>query len=73
MKRFYANKYPLKNAVLNGTDPATDLPVGTVFTISGISGDVFELEPVSETKGMISYYVGAKMLEDGFTANDKLA
>ena len=71
MKRFYTNKYPVLCAVSKENE-LSDLPIGTVFTVKGISGNFFSLEPVEKADGEVFVSVDALMLQEGFTGTDHI-
>ena len=65
--KFYTNKYPIVSP--NWFDGnGAPIPSGTVFKISGIYGDGYELEPVNGEKYNISASVG--ILSGGFAETD---
>jgi hypothetical protein len=72
MKRFYVNKYK----VTYGRDKDGNdmfLESGTIFTIVGICGDMFELQPVQKVDNLeFPLLFGVPMLERGFTAQDSI-
>ena len=62
--KFYTNKYPIISP--NWFDGnGAPIPSGTVFKISGIYGDGYELEPINGEKYNVSVSEG--MLSAGFT------
>ena len=54
--RFYVNKYPILNAVPTKEGQWGALDVGTIFTITGISGPTFVLKPVKNIEGVMLMY-----------------
>lgn len=67
MKRFLTNKYPINY----GSDSL--LPVGTIFTISAINGNMFELEPGNKVPNLdYPIMVDCQMLDRGFTEQDHI-
>lgn len=70
MNRFFVNKYPLTY----GTDKEgvpERVEVGTAFFIVGISGNMFELEPVTEISSLrYPLMVDCMMLERGFNGQE---
>jgi hypothetical protein len=72
MKRFFVNKYPVNCGIGNDQRPLL-VETGTVFTIIGIVGNFFELEPVSKIDWLTCpVMVDALMLERGFTAQNHI-
>lgn len=62
MKRFLVNKYPINHGA------KTALPIGTIFTISAINGNMFELEPVQKMPDLeYPIMVDCQMLDRAFT------
>ena len=69
--RFFVSKYPV---AIYEQDGPSYLPDGTIFIVSGISGNMFELKPASaKTKLTDPVMVDAFMLERGFTEQDNIA
>jgi len=71
MKRFFVNKYPVNCGIGNDKQPRM-VETGTVFTIIGISGSMFELDPVTKIEWLEGYpiVVDPLMLERGFTLQE---
>lgn len=68
---FFVNKYPV---TIYGKDGLTTLPVGTIFIVTGINGNSFELKPASNKTILTGpVMVDALMLKRGFTEQDNIA
>lgn len=64
MTEYWKNKYTIKF-----DNPAIDIPVGTMFTITGIQENQFELTATDESKGYALVIVELGVLSFGFTAS----
>jgi len=71
MTDFYTNKYPVKYGFSGQNIDKADIPVGTVFTISGINGNSIELEPINEI-GDTMVIIDVQTLEFAFTKSAKI-
>lgn len=68
---FFVSKYPVN---VYEKDGMSALPVGTIFTVTGINGNMFDLKPASNKITLTNpVMVDALMLERGFTAQDQIA
>jgi hypothetical protein len=69
--KFFVSKYPI---AIYEKDGLEYLPDGTIFIVTGINGNMFELKPASaKIKLTAPPMVDALMLERGFTAQDQIA
>ena len=76
MNTFYANKYPISGCTQidsegKHTTLANDVPVGTVFMIDSICGNMLNLK--TPEKKPILVYVDAAMLQFGFTESESIS
>jgi hypothetical protein len=72
MTRFFVNKYPVNFGFDKDNKPQR-LEVGTIFTVTAINGNMFELEPASRVKDLqYPIMVDAAMLNIGFTGQDHI-
>ncbi len=67
--KFYINKYPIRYGLIDNDNKSVDVPAGTAFQITGITGMCFELTPVSNI-GKVNVGVDYNMLMTGFTESD---
>lgn len=71
MHKFYVNLFPIKYNTKDGVNQT--IGVGTSFTIVGIFGDQFEIQPVKKIIGLgYPLMFGVQMLEVGFKGEEYL-
>ena len=69
--KFFVSKYPV---IVYETDGPKTLDVGTIFTVTAINGNMFEMAPASQNINTEqSVMVDALMLERGFNEQDNIA
>lgn len=72
MKTFFASKYPVVTHY-GKEGERFKVPTGTIFTISCISGGLFELMPIEKNPKMsVPIMIDAAMLNAGFTQQETI-
>ena len=64
MTEYWKNKYTVKFE-----NPTIDTPVGTMFTVTGMQGNQFELTAIDESKGYTPVVIELGALLFGFTSS----
>lgn len=64
-------EYWKNNYIMKFDSPDIDIPVGTMFTITGVRGNQVELTATDETKGYAMVTIGSDVLSFGFTCDSE--